>query len=53
MKHPKMEYKGRDSRGDSLYYCPKCGYGGSYMGIVREEDTPICYKKQCESNKEL
>lgn len=38
-----MTYKGVDSRGDYLYYCPKCGWGGSYMGIGQVH----CYKDEC------
>lgn len=47
MEGIKMTYHGLDSRGDGTYYCPKCGKGGSYMGIIREEDTPRCYKELC------
>ncbi len=38
-----MTYKGVDSRGDYIYYCPKCGYGGSYMGAGQVH----CYKDEC------
>lgn len=38
-----MTYKGVDSRGDYLYYCPKCGHGGSYMGTGQVH----CYKDEC------
>lgn len=38
-----MEYHGVDSRGDYKYYCPICGEGGSFMGIIKE---PLkCYNK--------
>lgn len=38
-----MTYKGVDSRGDYIYYCPKCGWGGSYMGTGQVH----CYKDEC------
>lgn len=38
-----MTYNGVNSRGDYLYYCPKCGWGGSYMGIGQVH----CYKDEC------
>jgi hypothetical protein len=41
-----MDYKGVDSRGDYIYYCPKCGWGGSYMGTGQVH----CYKDSCRDN---